>query len=203
MKFLADSGSEGPGRWEETPKPDDLVSGDVDQFVGLRADTMPHALVWNRSTGEFDFKEIPTGTTDTLLEWKNRQVGDMDSNPSPSFIGSPIQNIFFHRNRLGFVSGEKVVLGQPHDFFNLFAVSAITTSDDNPIDITVSDTQPAYINHTLPINKGVMMFSDNGQFLLFTESDIFSPKTARLKKVSSYECNSCLLYTSPSPRDRG
>ena len=28
------------------------------------------------------------------------------------------------------------------------------------------------------------MFSDNGQFLLFTESDIFSPKTARLKKVA-------------------
>ena len=190
LKFLADSGSEGPGRWEETPKPDDLVSGDADQLVGLKADTMPHALVWNRSTGQFDFKEIPTGTTDTLLEWKNRQVGDMDSNPSPSFIGSPIQNIFFHRNRLGFVSGEKILLGQPHDFFNLFTVSAITTSDDNPIDITVSDTQPAYINHTLPINKGVMMFSDNGQFLLFTESDIFSPKTARLKKVSSYECNS-------------
>ena len=37
-----------------------------------------------------------------------------------------------------------------------------------------------------------MMFSDNGQFLLFTESDIFSPKTARLKKVSSYECDSSI-----------
>ena len=36
------------------------------------------------------------------------------------------------------------------------------------------------------------MFSDNGQFLLFTESDIFSPKTARLKKVSSYECDSSI-----------
>ena len=37
-----------------------------------------------------------------------------------------------------------------------------------------------------------MMFSDNGQFLLFTESDIFSPKTARLKKVASYECDSSI-----------
>ena len=36
------------------------------------------------------------------------------------------------------------------------------------------------------------MFSDNGQFLLFTESDIFSPKTARLKKVASYECDSSI-----------
>ena len=37
-----------------------------------------------------------------------------------------------------------------------------------------------------------MMFSDNGQFLLFTESDIFSPKTVRLKKVASYECDSSI-----------
>ena len=68
-------------------------------------------------------------------------------------------------------------------------MSAISASDDNPIDITVSDIKPAFINHTLPINKGVMMFSDNGQFLLFTESDIFSPKTVRLKKIASYECD--------------
>ena len=36
------------------------------------------------------------------------------------------------------------------------------------------------------------MFSDNGQFLLFTESDIFSPKTARLKKIASYECDASI-----------
>ena len=71
-------------------------------------------------------------------------------------------------------------------------MSAISGSDDNPIDITVSDIKPAFINHTLPIQKGLLMFSDNGQFLLFTESDIFSPKTARLKKVSSYECDSSI-----------
>ena len=37
-----------------------------------------------------------------------------------------------------------------------------------------------------------MMFSDNAQFLLFTESDIFSPKTVRLKKVASYESDSTI-----------
>ena len=38
----------------------------------------------------------------------------------------------------------------------------------------------------------MMLFSDNGQFLLFTESDIFSPKTVRLKKIASYECDSSI-----------
>jgi hypothetical protein len=97
--------------------------------------------------------------------------------------------MFFHRNRLGLISGENVVMSQPGSYFNLFIVSAISASDDNPIDITVSDVKPAFINHVLPIQKGMMMFSDSGQFLLFTESDIFSPKTVRLKKVASYECD--------------
>ena len=33
------------------------------------------------------------------------------------------------------------------------------------------------------------MFSDAGQFMLFSEQDSFSPKTARLKKVAGYECS--------------
>ena len=90
------------------------------------------------------------------------------------------------------VADEQVVMSRPGDYFNFFIVSALTFSDDNPIDITVSDIKPAFINHLVPHNKGVMMFSDNGQFILFTESDIFSPKTARLKKVSSYECDNSL-----------
>jgi len=158
-------------------------------ILGLDPATMPHALVNNRN-GTFTFKKLDeiTATNDgTDNYWQYRQVGDSNSNPFPSFNGLKIQNIFFHRNRLGLIADEQVVLSRPGDYFNFFIVSSITTSDDNPIDITVSDIKPAFINHTLPINKGLMLFSDNGQFLLFTESDIFSPKTARLKKVSSYE----------------
>nr|DAL93610.1 MAG TPA: stabilization protein [Caudoviricetes sp.] len=31
-------------------------------------------------------------------------MGDDDSNPYPSFVGSNINDIFFYRNRLGFIS---------------------------------------------------------------------------------------------------
>ena len=47
--------------------------------------------------------------------------------------------MFFHRNRLGLIAEEQVVMSQPGQYFNLFIVSAIAASDDNPIDITVSD----------------------------------------------------------------
>lgn len=195
VKFEADNGASGAGSWEETVRPHNFDgSGSDPMLKGLDPATMPHALINNRN-GTFSFVKLDETTANSANNnnyWKERFVGDDVSNPFPTFTGSTIQQMFFHRNRLGFISGENVVMSQPGNYFDFFIVSAISASEDNPIDITVSDVKPAFINHVLPIQKGMMMFSDNGQFLLFTESDIFSPKTARLKKVASYECDSSI-----------
>jgi len=195
VKFEANNGTSGAGSYEETVRPHNFDgSGNDPMLKGFDAATMPHALINNRN-GTFSFVKLDEATANAANNdnyWKDRDVGDDVSNPYPTFTGHKIQEMFFHRNRLGFVSGENIILSQPGSYFNFFIVSAISFSDDNPIDITVSDVKPAFINHVLPIQKGLMMFSDNGQFLLFTESDIFSPKTARLKKVASYECDSSI-----------
>ena len=196
VKFEADNGTSGAGSWEECVRPHNFAGTSAADAMELGLDpaTMPHALVNNRN-GTFSFIKLDEATATARGNenyWDDRLVGDNNSNPFPTFNGNQIQEIFFHRNRLGLIAGENIILSQPGNYFNFFIVSAISASDDNPIDITVSDIKPAFINHTLPIQKGMLMFSDNGQFLLFTESDIFSPKTARLKKVSSYECDSSI-----------
>ena len=192
VKFEADNGASGAGSYNECVRPNNFSSNSDTMVAGLDPATMPHALINNRN-GTFTFTKLDFASKgNTENYWKDREVGDNTSNPFPTFVGSTIQEMFFHRNRLGFVSGEQIVMSQPGQYFNLFIVSAISASDDNPIDITVSDVKPAFINHILPIQKGIMMFSDNGQFLLFTESDIFSPKTVRLKKISSYECDATI-----------
>ena len=56
----------------------------------------------------------------------------------------------------------------------------------------MSDIRPAFIRHVLPIQKGIMLFSDTAQFLLFSESDVYSAKTVRLKKMSNYECDASI-----------
>ena len=179
VKFVADNGTKGTGAWEETVAPGITA--------GFNYDTMPHALVNNRN-GTFTFRRLdtndPLGNT-----WVDRQVGDADTNPMPTFVGQGIKNIFFYRNRLGFISGENVILSQPADYFNFFIVSSITTSDADPVDIAASDVKPAILNHVLPIQKGVVLFSESAQFMLFTDSDRFSPATAQLKKLSSFECS--------------
>ena len=193
MKFIADDGVKGPGKWEETPRPHNFTGSDA-VVKGLDPATMPHALVNNRN-GTFTFKKLDETTAiadGTDNYWKYREVGDDDTNPIPSFNGKKIQKIFFYRNRLGLIADEQVVISRPSDYFNFFIVSAITTSDDNPIDISVSDIKPAFINHILPAATSLLLFSDNGQFMLYSDSDLFTPKTARLRKVSSYECDSSL-----------
>ena len=119
--------------------------------------------------------------------WVDRVVGDASSNPMPTFVGQSISNLFFVRNRLGLIAGEQTVISQPADYFNYFIGSAISSSDSDPIDMAASDVKPAIIRHVLPIQKGVMLFTEAAQFMLFTESEQFSPKTAQIKKMSAYD----------------
>ena len=194
VKFEANNGVSGSGSYNECVRPHNFASANDPMVLGLDPATMPHALINNRNN-TFTFVKLDEATANTQGNqnyWKNREAGDDTSNPFPTFKGGTIQEMFFHRNRLGMISDEQIVMSKPGQYFDFFVVSAISTSDDNPIDITVSDVKPAFINHILPIQKGMMMFSDNGQFLLFTESDIFSPKTVRLKKLSSYECDATI-----------
>ena len=187
LKFKADDGVKGSGVWEETVAPH--IS------KGLNVSTLPCALVANRVSGSIlDWKFAQLDGTSlsgghVLQKWSDREVGDTTTNSDPSFVGEKIQQTFFYRNRLGFIANEQVVLSQPGDYHNFYAVSVLTSSDDNPIDISVSDIRPAYITHVLPTQKGVMLFSENGQFMLFSDADSFSSKTARLKKLASYECS--------------
>lgn len=179
VKFVADNNDIGSGTWEETVKPGIVA--------GLDYTTMPHALV-NNLDGTFTFTTLdPINEPDNF--WKDRQVGDEDTNPLPTFVDKNISQLFFYRNRFGVVADEQVVLSQPADYFNFFTNSALTVSDADPIDIAASDIKPALINHALPLQKGVLFFSENAQFLLFTDSEQFGPKTAQLKKLSSYECS--------------
>ena len=193
LKFQAEGSNDiGPGKWIEVAKPSESgLGGDVNQTLGFKSDTMPHRLE-NKRDGTFLFQSIATPQTndpDLTFEWKVREAGSVETNPLPSLVGRAIQQVFFMRNRLGFVASEQIVLSKPNDFFNLFMTSTLTTSDADPIDMSVSDSQPSYLKHVLPVQQGTMLFSDNSQFLLYTDNDIFSPKTARLKKISSYECD--------------
>jgi hypothetical protein len=172
VEFVADDDADsGPGVWEETN-----AWGITYELNPL---TLPHQLVRN-ADGSFTFGPIT---------WEDRNIGDLETNPDPSFVGSTINNLFFYRNRLGFLSNEAVILSKAGDYFNFFATTALTVSDDDPIDVNASSVKPVNLRYVRPSSAGLVLFSDTEQFLIAGNDDILSPKTVRITELSSYECD--------------
>ncbi len=169
VKFVAHDGVGGEGVWEETINP--TVS------LGLDNSTMPHELV-NTAVNTFIFRQI---------DYVDRKVGDDETNSQPSFVGKKITGGFFHNNRLGFISGDNVIMSRSADFYNFFFATAQTVIDSDPIDISCSSIRPTSLNSVLPTAQGVVLFSENQQFILFSDTGVLTPNLATIRTLSNYE----------------
>jgi hypothetical protein len=139
---------------------------------------MPHGLV-REANGTFTFKP---------LTWEPRKTGDKDSNPMPSLIGKTINDIFFHRNRLGMIADENVVFSRAADFFNLFKASATQLLDTDPIDVAVSHTKVSILRHAIAFNESLLLFSDQTQFML-AASDMLTPNTVAINQTTEFQAS--------------
>ncbi|WP_337799695.1 hypothetical protein [Phascolarctobacterium succinatutens] len=141
--------------------------------------TMPHVLV-READGTFTFK---------CADWSVRDVGDEDSNPEPSFIGGTINDVFYHRNRLGFLSGENIILTRSADFFNFWMTSATKVQDTDPIDLAVSDNTISTLYNAVTFDTDLILFSQEAQFMLSADG-ILTPTSANLSPaVTHYEAS--------------
>lgn len=181
VKFVPASGDiPGQGAWEETHKRG--ITTD------LNPATMPHAMI-READGTFTIRPLSPIFSDEL-SWAAREVGDEETNPDPSFVGSSITGMAFYMNRLGFLSEDTIVLSQPGDFFNFFVGSAIAVSDADPIDMSASSTKPATLKAALGTPKGLLLFAENSQFLMSTTETSFGPATVTMKELSQYSYSS-------------
>lgn len=147
--------------WEECQRPGVTLAFDLE--------SMPHVLK-RTETGAFSFEKA---------EWAERETGDDDSNPEPSFVGQKISDIYFHKNRLGFVSGENVILTRTASFFNFWIASAQAIQDTDPIDLAVSDNKIDTIHYAVPYDEDLVLFSDDAQFMLQSDGAL-TPKDAMI-----------------------
>ena len=172
VKFFGNNDKDGDGAWEECPKPG--ITTTIDPG------TMPVKLV-RQSDGNFKLSQIA---------WDAREVGDEITAPEPSFIGYKLRNLMFFRNRLVFFSDENVIMSRPGEFYNFWPKSAITYSAEDPIDLSASSDLPAIIYDGIQVNSGLILFSENQQFMLSTESEVLSPISAKINSLTTYNFNS-------------
>ena len=187
VKFTTNNGNAlEEGQWQET-----VEAGIPFKF---NYDTMPHVLI-RQADGNFRFARVDggtytiSGTTYTLPLWAERIAGDLISSPDPSFIGQKINNVFFFRNRLGFLAGDNVILSTVSDFFNFFSETVISVLDTEPIDVAASHTKVAILKHAVTMGEKLILFSEQTQFVLSSSADNLTPSTANVLVQTEFESN--------------
>lgn len=158
----------GEGVWQETTGPGIKYE--------IEPDFMPHVLV-NTATDTFEWRQP---------DWADRRVGDDDSNPAPSFIGTPIDGMFFYKNRLGFLSGENVVMSETGEYYNFWRITTLSLRDTARIDIASSHTRVSHFRNAVTFGNDLLLSTDRSQFVLRGE-EILSPRTVQMPPASEYE----------------
>jgi len=198
VKFEADT--LGKGVWRECIGPDEDHHFDYT--------TMPHRLVrlfddTSKTTTNpygitFVFEPV-TATADdgrtvdlvaatdySRIGWNARLAGDDTISPFPSFVGGAITDIFFHKNRLGFLNDENVIFSEAGNYYNYFPLTVISGVDSNPIDVTVSNDKVSLLRHVVPFAESLLFFSELQQFKLSSQG-ILSPATVSIDVTTQFE----------------
>lgn len=142
----------------------------------LDSKTMPWVLI-RQADGNFEFKPH---------EWEPRKAGDDDTNPHPSLIDQTINDIFFFRNRLGFLSGENIVMSRTAKYFNFYPASVANLSDDDPIDVAVSHNRISILKYAVPFSEELLLWSDQAQFVLSAQG-VLSSKSVELNLTTEFD----------------
>lgn len=188
VKFETDSGGSdiSNGGWGE----------DVgfDEYTTLNNTTLPYKLV-NTAENTFNL---------SAATWNTKQVGDSDSNPFPSFFSGTattgdrkISNMFFFKNRLGFLSEGSIIMSEAGEYFNFFRTTVRSLLDSDPIDINVASKRVTKLSSAVGFQENLILFGERGQFVL-RGGDLLTPKTVSVTPITNYDSD-----TSTTPLELG
>ena len=153
----------------------------------LDIDTMPHLLVFD-GTDTFTFG---------AGAWLGRQVGDLQSNEDPSFIGDTINDMSHFQGRLVLLSGIACIMSRTNVPLDFFVKSATTSLDSDPIDIESTAKNVSKLDAAVPHNRDLIIFSSNAQFIVFGRN-LLTPKNSSLVLTTTFEAD-----TSAKPQAAG
>lgn len=107
--------------------------------------------------------------------------------PDPDFVGGPIQDVIFFRNRLGFLSGETAYFSQSGDYFNFWPASATATLDSDPFGVTNTTNQVSRFYFGSPFRRSIFVMADNAQFEV--SGDAMTPSLGAIDLATSYSAS--------------
>lgn len=159
------------GVWRECTAPDQPYKWDLS--------TMPHVLKRSTEVAEWEFGQ----TT-----WKDREAGDDNTNPPPSFLARTLNDAGTFQGRLTFAAGNSVIMSRTDKHLDFWKQSAVTDAADDPIDVMSTAKSYAVMKRIQPHNRDLAAFSDKAQFIVFGRNAL-TPTNAALVLTTSFECD--------------
>jgi len=171
------------GEWIETVEPGLANS--------LDPSTLPLQLIRGAPDPWDDIFSDDFGRPDFSLSqvtWDDRIAGDEETSPDPSFVGETINDMFFHKNRFGFLANENVILSELGEFFNFYITTATDLLDTATIDLAAPTNKVSVLRSAIPFNEDLFLFSDFAQFKLteFAAGGL-TPTNAKLSLITEYD----------------
>ena len=167
--------------WNEIPSPGKKYK--------LDADTMPHVLYRLSASWKFTtYQGVLADGSDVngISEWGEREAGGDNTLDDPSFVGTTLTNIFFHKNRLGFITSDNIVLSQTGAYGDFFFQTLQDTLDDDPIDLAVASKDVTVLRHAVSTAGQLIIFSDDTQFSIQSLEGPLTPTSADITPLSNY-----------------
>ena len=161
------------GRWQET------VGENV--ITELDASTMPHQIIRN-ANGTFTMSQVV---------WGNRLTGDDDNSEQPSFVNSQIVDVFFFKNRLGFLTPNSVVFSETSEWYNFWRTTQVAVLDSDRIDVDIESQQAIRLHYVSFLEDDIVIFGDKSQFRI-THDGILSINTISATMITEYDFNSAV-----------
>jgi len=136
--------------WKET------VGYDAQE--SLDATTMPHILKDN-GNGTWSFGPHV---------WGSREVGDDETNATPSFVGYTIKDLFLISNRMAILSDENMIVSEVGNFENFYRTTCTTLLSSDRLDVAAlsSTDRINRLYHGIEFDDRMLIFSDRAQFRL-------------------------------------
>ena len=189
VRFETTSGeSVGKGVWVECLAPN--------TDLGYTTSTLPLELVSTAS-----------GFTARPMQFADRTSGNDDSNPLASFTDKKLSNLFFFKNRLGFLCEDNIIMSESgfggldetltpkQTIFNFGRTTVTTLLDSDPIDISVASSRVTDLKAAKGFQENLILFADNGQFVLKGGS-LLTPKTVSVTPITNFNYE---LQVEPLP----
>ncbi len=106
----------------------------------------------------------------------------------PSFVGQEIEDVFFYRNRLGFISGDNIIMSETGIYENFFRTTVTDLLDTDVIDVAVDTNSVANLKYAIPFNENLVVFGTHAQYIMGGDKAL-TPTSASLAQTTTYTIN--------------